>query len=278
MSAVDFKNQSFINERRDCWGHMQVKFIIAILILLVVTILPFFNYTQTHVAHNTLRYELPAIHTHDQIITHLAYTLQYSEEHEQAQWVAYRYTKSMTVKKYPRTNKFRPDLSVATGSSDPSDYKNSHYDKGHLVPCDDMRGSQQAESESFLMSNMSPQTHSFNAGIWKRLEGLMRKYAIAFDTIYIATGPILEKGLSTIGPNKVSIPKYFYKVVLVYREHCKGAIGFILPHKQSNKDLLFYAVPVDSVEKRTGINFFAMLPDSIQNKLEATFQKELWRN
>ena len=252
-----------------------IYFSVWVLFLWVITPLQFSAQKNTT---DTLHYELPEIHSHDQIVKHFAYTLRYNESHEQADWVAYRYTKSMTNKKFPRTNKFRVDPLVKTGSSTPSDYKNTSYDKGHLAPCDDMRWSKQAESESFFMSNMSPQTHAFNAGIWKRLEGMVRKYAIALDTIYVATGPILEKGLASIGSNKVSVPKYFYKVILVYREHSKGAIGFILPHAQSKKDLLSFAVPVDSVEKRTGINFFASLPDSIQNKLESTFQKDFWRN
>jgi endonuclease G len=162
---------------------------------------------------------------------------------------------------------------VKTGSSHPSDYKNTGYDKGHLTQCDDLRWSKQSKSESFLMSSTSPQTYSFNAGIWKRLEGLMKKYTITFGTIYIAAGSIFEKGLSIIGRNKVSDPKYFYKVVLVYREHSNGAKGFILLYKQSKNDLLSFAVSVDSVEKRTGIIFFALLPVSIKINWKQHFKR-----
>jgi len=227
---------------------------------------------------NTPQYELPEIHSRDQIIKHLAYTVRYNEEHEQADWDAYRFIKSMTTNKYVRTNKFRIDPSVKTGSSNPSDYINTGYDKGHLTPCDDMRWSKQAESESFFMSNMSPQIHSFNAGVWKRLEGWVGTCVDEYDTLYVVSGPILQPGLKTIGKNKVSVPNYFYKVVLVYTHTEKKCIGFILPHKKSQKDLMTFAVSVDSVEKRTGINFFATLPDSIQNKLESILYKDLWKD
>lgn len=225
-------------------------------------------------------FELPEINMGDQIIKHTAYTLKYSEEYEEAEWAAYMLTKIMTIAKYPRTNKFRIDPDVETGSAAPGDYKqtrNDKYDKGHLVPCDDMRWSKVTESESFFMSNMSPQVHSFNAGIWKRLESWVHKYANTYDTVYVVAGPILEKGMKTIGKNKVAVPKYFYKVLLVYRQNENKCIGFIFPHKQSPKDIMTFAVSVDSVEKRTGINFFAAIPDSTENRIESVVDKSQWK-
>lgn len=222
-------------------------------------------------------FELPEIHSGDQIIKHTAYTLKYSKEHEQAEWTAYMLTKMMTRAKFPRTNKFKIDPNVETGSSSPKDYKNTGYNKGHLVPCDDMRWSKVSESESFYMSNMTPQTHSFNAGIWKKLESWVHKYAYIYDTVYVTAGPILQKGLKTIGANEVSVPKYFYKALLVYKQNEKKCIGFIFLHKQSKKEIMAFSVPVDSIENQTGINLFASVPDSIQKRIESIVDISQWK-
>jgi len=225
---------------------------------------------------NRIQYELPQIMPEDEIVKHFAYTINYSEQNEQAQWAAYMLTKKMINNTYPRTNSFRIDPKVPTVSASPKDYVNSAYDKGHLVPCDDMRWSKKAESESFFMSNMSPQLHSFNAGKWKSLESWVHKYANTFDTIYIVAGPILQDNLKKIKKTIISIPEYFYKVILEYKYNEKKCIGFILPHKKITNDFWNYAVTVDSVEKRTGINFFFAIPDSIQKTIESQIDKGAW--
>ena len=75
-----------------------------------------------------------------------------------------------------------------------------------------MKWSKVAMSESFFMSNMSPQKPGFNRGIWKKLEEVVRSWAMKEGAIYVATGPILEDDLSFIG-NNVSVPNYYYKVI-----------------------------------------------------------------
>ena len=218
-------------------------------------------------------FELPRINDSEQIINHNYYTLSYNENHEQANWVAYKITIANITGSYARKNNFRIDPKVSTGSSTLSDYKGSGFDRGHLAPAADMKISKTAMSESFYMSNISPQNPSFNRGIWKKLEELVRSWVVDGKTIYIATGPILEKDLPYIGKN-VSIPNHYYKVILDYSD--EKAIGFILPNKKSNKDLMNYAVSIDIVEKLTGINFFDNLPDKIEEKIESELNIQSW--
>lgn len=130
--------------------------------------------------------------------------------------------------------------------------------------------------DSFFMSNMSPQKPGFNRGIWKKLEGQVRKWAISNDEIYVVTGPILEEGLPAIGINNVSVPGAYFKVILDYKAPEIKAIGFILPNQSSKQPLKTYAVSVDSVENITGIDFFYKLPDDIENSLESTFDLSKW--
>lgn len=221
---------------------------------------------------------LPASNS-NQIIHHTHYSLSYSEAHEQAEWVYYELTAYEAGNaKYKRTNNFRADLKVTTGSASLADYKGSGYDRGHLAPAGDLAFSSSGMSESFYMSNMSPQHPSFNRGIWKQLESLVRAWAIEKSVLYVVTGAILEPGLSSIGTNRVSIPRYYYKVLLDYDETTRNytAIGFILPNQKGQRILQDYVVSIDDVEHRTGIDFYSQLSDDIENVIEDTYDLKHW--
>lgn len=223
-----------------------------------------------------LKIELPETKPGDAIIHHLGYSYLYNEKYEQAAWVAYELTSAETEKAVERSNDFYPDKAVKTGTSDNPDYSGSGYDRGHLAPAADMCWSEQAMNESFLFGNISPQLPAFNRGIWKKLEEQVRTWAVQNNAIYVVTGPILQDSLKTIGPNKVSVPKYYYKVILDNEGDDKKAIGFVLPNLSSTESLRTYAMTVDSVEKLTGINFFAALPKKEQKKLESNICIECW--
>lgn len=220
--------------------------------------------------------ELPRTNFKDKIISHAGYSLSYNETHEQANWIAYELTKEETNKLFNRTNKFLLDPKVETGTASQKDYEKSGYDRGHLAPASDMGWSSTAMAESFYYSNMSPQTPSFNRGMWKKLEELVRTWAIENNSVYIATGPVLTNTLESIGSNKVSVPKYFYKVILDYSEPSIKGIGFILPNSGSKEPLQNYAVSIDSVEKLTGINFFPLLPDKQEELIEKSLCIRCW--
>ena len=220
--------------------------------------------------------ELPKITNKDLIVKNLGYTLSYNEKHEQANWVAYELTATETKKTVERSNDFRPDEAVRTGSATNEDYQGSGYDRGHLAPAADMGWSEKAMEESFLYSNMSPQAPSFNRGIWKRLEEQVRQWAIDNQSIYIVTGPILTDNLPTIGIDKVSVPQYYYKVILDYTKPGLKGIGFILPNASSTLPLQSFAMPIDSVERKTGINFFSALPDEQEQTIEKSICLSCW--
>jgi endonuclease G len=115
---------------------------------------------------------------------------------------------------------------------------------------------------------MSPQVPSYNRGIWKKGEDLVRTWAREYEELYIVVGPVLKSGLPTIGPNKVSVPAFYYKVILDYKGPDTKAIAFIMANEGSAESLQSFAVSVDSVEKLTGIDFFPSLPDEEENRLE----------
>jgi len=209
-------------------------------------------------------------------INHKAYSLCYSESHEQAEWVFYAITKSNLKGTYKRSNDFRPDPKVRTGSASLADYRGSGFDRGHLCPAAVNKWSASAMSESFYMSNMSPQWPGFNRGIWKRLESQVRTWAYKNDKIYVVSGPILRPGLSKIGRNGVSVPESYYKAILDTKEPEIKAIGFVLPNKKSGADLKGFAVPIDVIENLTGIDFFAGLDDGVEDRLESSLNLTKW--
>ncbi len=209
-----------------------------------------------------------------EIVEHTYYTLAYAEEHEQAYWVYYVLTPEMVSGDASRKDDFRSDPKVSTGSATLADYKGSGYDRGHLCPAASMSINTTAMSESFYLSNMSPQTPSFNRGGWKKLETKVREFAVTENKIYVVTGPIFNDIIGTIGANNVTIPGYYYKVI--YAPEANKMIAFIMPNTKITSELKSYAVSVDYLEKITGIDFFYSLPDDIENELEANYNVSSW--
>lgn len=192
-----------------------------------------------------------------EIVKHTAYSLAYSEEYEQAVWVQYKLFKSnLELPKVERRNEFKEDNQVSTGSATLDDYKGSGYDRGHIAPCADFSYSNTTMLESFFMSNMSPQTPSFNRGKWKVLESRVREYAFKYDSLLIITGPVLYsiKERTTIGQNDVTIPKYFYKIIIALEDN--NFVSFLMPNIKINDPIDNYIVSIDSIESITQIDFF----------------------
>lgn len=232
------------------------------------------------------------------------YTICYREEYEQPEWAAYTLTAEKLVKNASREDNFRPDPKISTGSASLADYKGSGYDRGHLAPAADFSYSEEAMSDSFYLSNMSPQNGSFNRGIWAKLEAAVRDWAGETLVTYVVTGPVLEKPASEygfIGANEVSVPEFYYKALLfVYTDDADDArvpsavtdagasqdalisattsdgqqvwlyaAGYLLPNEKSSADLASFTVSIDDIEARTGLNFFSLLPDVYEDVLEA---------
>lgn len=218
--------------------------------------------------------------TSGEIVKKECYALSYVEEFEQAEWVAYELTKeSIQAPNVKRTGDFRRDNAISGGSADREDYRGSGYDRGHMTPAGDMAFSKRSMSSTFYMSNMSPQVRAFNGGIWRELEENVRDWSYRNDHLYVVSGPVLtEKPLDYIGDNQVAVPAKYYKILLDYREPELKAIAFILPNEVSDKHLKEFAVTIDEVENRTGIDFFPQLiPAEQEQLLEGQFDIRKWK-
>ena len=215
--------------------------------------------------------------TSSQIIRHPGHTLSYNNNWRLPNWVAYELTREETDGNVERTDWFDEDPQVHGTRVRHSDYTNSGFDRGHMAPAGDMKWDKQAMIASFYMSNICPQVHALNAGIWNTLENKVRTWAKRDSAIIIVSGPIVPQQHMTIGRNNVAVPTHFYKIIASPYNNSPRGIAFIMPNEDCELPLYKYAVTIDSVESRTGIDFLYNLPDSLENYIEQNYDLKAWQ-
>lgn len=159
-------------------------------------------------------------------------------------------------------------------------------DRGHQIPSAD-RYNLAANKETFYGTNMTPQNHAFNSGVWARLEDKVRAWARASDTLYVVTGcVILDPPAGKVTDNdgkSVTKPSAYFKAVL--RLSSSGtlghggynACGIWLDHDESlagqaiSKSM---SMSVRDLEEKTGIDFFVNLPDKVGAATAKTIEEE----
>jgi endonuclease G len=215
-----------------------------------------------------------------EVVRHRHYALAWNEKYEVADWVAYELTADrLNLQWVERSNNFRPDPSISSGSSTPDDYRNTRFDRGHLVPAADMAFSEEAMSETFFMSNISPQDPGFNKGIWRELEELTRDWAKRFRHLYVLSGPVYNQKIKFwVGENQVAVPPAFFRVLLDLNEPEVKAIAYLIPNEVSSERIESFATTIDEIENLTGLDFFSnLLEDDLEEKLESSFDANLWK-
>jgi len=177
-----------------------------------------------------------------------------------------------------RISKFRQDFDVL-GCATLEDYRNSGFDRGHMVPAGDMKWDKQAMLDSHYLTNICPQSHSLNGGRWSSLENICREWVGRDSLLIIACGPVLNDRMPrTIGDSRIPVPERFFKVILAPYSIPPRAIGFIMPNEAPEDGLETMAVSVDQVEEITGFDFFKCLPDEIENEIEANANYRRWNS
>jgi len=178
--------------------------------------------------------------------------LSYNEQHEQANWVAHIIVPDVITGVVFRSNDFRTDPLVKSGTADQADYfltdtladgkvkyDGFGYDRGHLAPSADFRWSAKALSESYFYSNMSPQLPELNREIWADLENTLRGYIHnnSDAQLYVVTGPILKNDLPKMerSIHKLSIPESYFKVIIDLKN--QRGIGFIMPNSSDYESI-----------------------------------------
>ena len=229
-------------------------------------------------AYRSKKMEIPAKmdSTPEILLKREGFFVSYNKERRIPNWVAWHLTAAHTSGDYYRDGQiFTEDNEIPRPRATDSDYYGSTYDRGHLCPSGDNKWSKKAQEESFLFTNVCPQNHELNKGDWNDLEQQCRYWAKRQGDLYIVTGPIFYNGVrNTIGRNKVAVPDAFFKVVLADRSRAT-AIGFVYPNKPGHKDMTAYIKSVDEIEKITGIDFFPLLDDHVENAVEAAGYRKM---
>lgn len=204
------------------------------------------------------------------------FTVYFNPRYHIPNCVIYELTADKAQGALPRAKNFVADETVE-GCAQPSDYQYSGYDRGHMAPAGDMKWDAQAMEESFYMTNICPQVKSLNTGAWNSLEGRVRQWAKRDGALIVATGPILSRSMPTIGGKAgIAVPPKFYKVILAHKANPVRAIAFIYDNEKSGTPLSKHVVSVDDVERATGIDFFASLPDDIEDRVESVSDLKQW--
>ena len=145
--------------------------------------------------------------------------------------------------------------------------------------------SREVNEQTFYYTNMSPQRNKFNTGIWLTLEGQVQSWGrscTSSDTLYVVKGGTIDKEDQIRGyiSNDLSkpIPKYYYMALLFKKGDSFKAIAFWMEHSDTPKStkLVDYALSIDELEEKTGIDFFPNLNDNLENALESTYSTKAW--
>lgn len=237
------------------------------LLLFLILLIQFVSYSQVGI-------EIPKYQDAN-YINHAGYAVSYNHHYRQANWVAYVLTRSKLNKVTDRENEFYVDPLISETDNE-IDYKGSGYDRGHLSPASDNSYSEITMKESFYYSNMSPQVPGFNRGVWKKMEEQVRDWSELYDSLYVVTGPVLTPDLPQIGPHKISVPTYYYKVVLDFHKGKEKVIGFLIKNESSSLTIQNFVKSIDEIEAITKIDFFYQIADDIENKLESSIMINSW--
>jgi endonuclease G len=173
----------------------------------------------------------------------------------------------------PRYDYFSQDLFWGSG-----------FDHGHICPKASRLYSDRANYQTFYLTNMQPQYHVFNAGIWVKLENRIRSAwtpSNSTDVLYVCKGGTIDNENQIIKriSGKLIVPKYFFTALLLKNSSGYRAVGFWFEHTaddHSEDNLKDYAISIDALEQLTGIDFFCNLPDDIEAEVEASYSPKAW--
>lgn len=218
------------------------------------------------------------IATNDWIyLTNRTYTVAFDTNTMNPAWVAYKLEYGGGGVAPPRPYRFKTDHRLPSPVKH-DDYTNTGYDRGHMAPsyAIAVRYGKAAQIETFLMSNVIPQTSGMNRGPWRLLEEEVAKDWVKEGPIWVVTGPLYGNQTNTL-PTGVRIPEASWKVFIQRpgTNRVPRTLAFIVPQRVLQSDpYTNFVTSVDEVERKTGIDFFSGLTDELECIVEA--EDELW--
>ncbi len=210
------------------------------------------------------------------LLEHNSFAFSYNKSRGTANWVAWHLAKS-DVGTVDRSNAFAPDTKLPQDWwIKPTDYTGSGYDRSHLCPSKDRSSTDEANRETFLMSNMQPQTPKLNQKTWKYLEDYERELTRQGNEGYIFAGCYGDKGKIL---DKITIPTQCWKIIVVLAEgendlkridKTTRVIAVNMPNDETvSQRWRTYLTTVDDIEQKTGYDFLAKVPKKVQKIIES---------
>jgi endonuclease G len=214
------------------------------------------------------------------VIENSGFITGYCEHRNNPAWTAYRVFSDEITKAAKRPSRFKVD-SRTTSRISHDDYTNSGYDRGHMAPnwTTYLRYGRDAQIETFLMSNIVPQTPSLNRQVWRELEETVAKeYGIEMETVWVITGPIYDDEPTYLpGDDRIEIPDSFYKIIVDEVGGKVRALSYIIDQEVSGEDDLDnYTVSIDQIENLTGFDFLSSLEDDLESSFESKMSAANW--
>ena len=213
------------------------------------------------------------------ILKNRAYLAGYSDALGNPLWVAYHIQDLARIPTPPRRpEKFEVDRRTAA-RIEPNDYANSGFDRGHLAPnyAIATRFGATAQRETFLMSNITPQRHALNAGLWAELEmKIATSYPARYGEVWVFAGPVFGANPPALRGG-VRVPESFFMIIVDENEGRLRSLAFLAP-----QDTPANAAPerclttIDEIQRRTGLDFLSELDDGAERAVEQQRAKRVW--
>ncbi|MBU1109786.1 MAG: DNA/RNA non-specific endonuclease [Candidatus Riflebacteria bacterium] len=222
---------------------------------------------------------LPRTATQTKLLTlhNIGYYAGYSDDRHAPLWVAYRLDTLDFEHKLSRPKSFKIDHRTLS-RIDPKDYSKSGYDRGHMAPNSAIatRYGKEAQLETFMMSNIVPQTPELNRRVWQRLEKLEDEYANRYGTLWVIVGPVFDEHIKTIG-NNIEVPDAFFKILIDEDENGIRTMAFLIPQTVTGKEPIEnFLTSINEIQKLTKLDFFWPLSDEAEARLESAVAAKLW--
>jgi len=210
------------------------------------------------------------------------FMLGYSDLRGNPLWVSYQLAPvAEDAPHYKRPSTFKVD-SRSINQVTHQDYTGSGYDRGHMAPnyaISSLYG-KEAQLNTFLMSNITPQRPRLNQKLWQRLEAVEVKHFTKLNNrVWVLTGPVFSGDVERLkSGSNVEIPDAFYKIYALSKADGKiQMLAFLMPQKvKGNESLSRYVTSVDEVEAQTGLDFFSDLDDALEEVVEAAIDPDAW--
>lgn len=217
------------------------------------------------------------------VLVNEGYVVGYADEWGSPLWSAYRMADvSPLPKPAERPDRFEVDNRTAARISSDA-YTGTGYDRGHLAPnyAIATRYGEAAQRETFLMSNIIPQRHGLNAGLWKQLEQrAATSYPARYGEVWIVAGPVFGATPHRLPSRAGQAPRVPEGCFMILADESDGRVrtlAFIFPQDpRPGSKLEDYLTTINEIEARTGLDFFSELPPEAQAELESKRASRVW--